>query len=879
MKINNSLLKKAGLFIALLLFNLGFSQNSTLSGIVSDETGAPIPGVNVSLKNTTKGYTTDLDGKYAFTKIDNGSLTLVASYIGFKTLEINVIVSDNTVQNITLVEDANVLDDVIVTGVVNPKSRLESSVSVSSIGTKQIEQSAPRTTGEVFRNIPGVRAESSGGEGNANFNVRGVPVSSGGSRYLQLQEDGLPVMLFGDTSFGNSDNWLRIDSNIGRVESIRGGSASTQTSNGPAGIINMISKTGKTEGGSVSSTVGLDFNTNRLDFEYGTPLANGISYHIGGFVRSGEGPRAAGFNASQGGQFKANITKEFKTGYVRTSFKFLNDRTPMYLPMPMLLKGSDSNPTFANLPGFDITTDGLQTKYSQQSSGPTSSESGNTVRDVRNGNNPISQAIGLEAEFDLGEGWKISEKGRISFNTGNWIAPFSAGVGTTNSFVAGLPGIPAGSTLSYADNGAVYAPANGLIQNIHMFDTTQDNLNNLFNDFKISKKLGENVSLTAGYFTASQTTKISWQWNAFLQEVKGDGEARLVNVNGYSRAGQWAYGTPVWGNCCQRNYNLQHTVNAPYAGIDANITEKLNFSGSIRYDNVNVDGTIADGNTQGPVDVNGNGTIENIETVVPVVQATNRRIVGDNYSYTSYSAGLNYKLNDVSAVFGRYSVGASGRAADRNSYGTDGTAIVQYDKISQLEAGYKRKFSAGYINLTGFSSVTDEAAGTALNLNAGNKYKATGLEFEGSYNRGDFSVVGSVTYTNATIIEDRTSSVVGTNNGKTPRRQADFVYNLSPTYEFGSSKQHLVGLSILGTSKSFAGDDNTLIQPGYAYVNLLAKVGLTKVLSLAASVNNLFDTIGITEVEGLDGAYNEDRLVRARAITGRSTTLSLQYKF
>jgi outer membrane receptor protein involved in Fe transport len=879
MKINNSLLKKAGLFIALLLFNLGFSQNSTLSGIVSDETGTPIPGVNVSLKNTTKGYTTDLDGKYVFTKIDNGSLTLVASYIGFKTLEINVIVSDNTVQNITLVEDANVLDDVIVTGVVNPKSRLESSVSVSSIGTKQIEQSAPRTTGEVFRNIPGVRAESSGGEGNANFNVRGVPVSSGGSRYLQLQEDGLPVMLFGDTSFGNSDNWLRIDSNIGRVESIRGGSASTQTSNGPAGIINMISKTGKTEGGSVSSTVGLDFNTNRLDFEYGTPLANGISYHIGGFVRSGEGPRAAGFNASQGGQFKANITKEFKTGYIRTSFKFLNDRTPMYLPMPMLLKGSDSNPTFANLPGFDITTDGLQTKYSQQSSGPTSSESGNTVRDVRNGNNPISQAIGLEAEFDLGEGWKISEKGRISFNKGNWIAPFSAGVGTTNSFVAGLPGIPAGSTLSYADNGAVYAPANGLIQNIHMFDTTQDNLNNLFNDFKISKKLGENVSLTAGYFTASQTTKISWQWNAFLQEVKGDGEARLVNVNGYSRAGQWAYGTPVWGNCCQRNYNLQHTVNAPYAGIDANITEKLNFSGSIRYDNVNVDGTIADGNTQGPVDVNGNGTIENIETVVPVVQATNRRIVGDNYSYTSYSAGLNYKLNDVSAVFGRYSVGASGRAADRNSYGTDGTAIVQYDKISQLEAGYKRKFSAGYINLTGFSSVTDEAAGTALNLNAGNKYKATGLEFEGSYNRGDFSVVGSVTYTNATIIEDRTSSVVGTNNGKTPRRQADFVYNLSPTYEFGSSKQHLVGLSILGTSKSFAGDDNTLIQPGYAYVNLLAKVGLTKGLSLAASVNNLFDTIGITEVEGLDGAYNEDRLVRARAITGRSTTLSLQYKF
>jgi outer membrane receptor protein involved in Fe transport len=65
---------------------------------------------------------------------------------------------------------------------------------------------------------------------------------------------------------------------------------------------------------------------------------------------------------------------------------------------------------------------------------------------------------------------------------------------------------------------------------------------------------------------------------------------------------------------------------------------------------------------------------------------------------------------------------------------------------------------------------------------------------------------------------------------------------------------------VLGTSKSFATDDNNLIQPGYAYINLLAKVGLTKGLSLAAGVNNIFDTIGITEVEGVDGAFGADRL-------------------
>jgi len=872
--------KTKWIFIAIMLFSVSFIvAQSTISGSVKDASGQPLVGVNVILEDTSKGSQTDFDGNYTISNVENGTYQINASYIGFATLSQTVTVNgDSVISNFVLAEDLEALDEVIITGVVNPKSRLESSVSVSSIGAKLIEQSAPRTTGEIFRNIPGVRSESSGGDGNANFNVRGVPVSSGGSRYLQLQEDGLPIMLFGDTSFGNSDNWLRADANIGRVESIRGGSASTQTSNGPAGIINLISKTGNTEGGSISTSAGLDYNTNRLDFEYGTPLANGISYHIGGFMRTGEGPREAGFNASKGGQFKANITKQFKSGYVRTYFKFLNDKTPMYMPMPMLLQGSDSNPTYANLPGFDITTDGLQTKYLQESAGPTSSDRGRSVRDVRDGNNPISQAIGLEFSFDLGEGWKITEKGRISFNKGGWIAPFTAGFGETNSFVAGLP-VPQPVTLSYADDGSPYTPSNGLIQNIHMFDTTIDDLNNVFNDIKLSKKIGDNIGVTLGYFTASQNTKISWQWNAFLQEVKGGGEARLVNIDGYSRAGQYAYGTPVWENCCQRKYNTQHTVSAPYVGVDASISEKLNFDGSVRFEKVRVDGTIAAGNTQGPVDVDGNGTIEAIETLVPVVQPTNSQFIGDEYDFVSYSGGLNYLINDQSAVFARYSVGASGRASDRNGYGIDGTASTQYDKVSQLEAGYKRKLANGYINLVGFTSNTDEDAGTALNLSVGNEFRATGLEFEGAYNLGDFSISGSVTYTDAEIVEDRVTA--GANNGNKPQRQADFVYNLAPSYVFGNNKQHVFGVTVLGTTESYAFDSNDLVQPGYAYFNVLAKVGLTKGLSVALNVNNLFDTVGITEVNGIDGpAINgTDRYVRARSITGRSSSLTFQYKF
>jgi len=131
-------------------------------------------------------------------------------------------------QNAKVVVDStktNALEEVFVTGVVNPKTKIKSSVSITTLGVKQIEQSAPRSTAEIFRSIPGIRSESTGGEGNANIAVRGVPISSGGSKYLQIQEDGLPVLLFGDIAFATADIFTRFDGNVAKVEAIRGGSA------------------------------------------------------------------------------------------------------------------------------------------------------------------------------------------------------------------------------------------------------------------------------------------------------------------------------------------------------------------------------------------------------------------------------------------------------------------------------------------------------------------------------------------------------------------------------------------------------------------------------------------------------------------------------
>ena len=93
------------------------------------------------------------------------------------------------------------LEEVIVTGVAREGvSKLEASVSVSSLNQEDIAKIAPRSVAEIFRSLPGIRAESSGGNGNANITVRGIPLATGGSKYMQIHEDGLPVLEFGDTS-------------------------------------------------------------------------------------------------------------------------------------------------------------------------------------------------------------------------------------------------------------------------------------------------------------------------------------------------------------------------------------------------------------------------------------------------------------------------------------------------------------------------------------------------------------------------------------------------------------------------------------------------------------------------------------------------------
>lgn len=123
--------------VLMLMLSAGFvqAQDVQVSGTVLDETGMPLPGVSILLKGTTRGTTTDLDGKYSIAA--PGSGVLVFSFIGYNNIEETV--GSRTKIDVTLNPDISNLEEVVVVGYgTQKKSQLTG--AISSVGNKEIQE-------------------------------------------------------------------------------------------------------------------------------------------------------------------------------------------------------------------------------------------------------------------------------------------------------------------------------------------------------------------------------------------------------------------------------------------------------------------------------------------------------------------------------------------------------------------------------------------------------------------------------------------------------------------------------------------------------------------------------------------------------------------
>ena len=167
---NKHLLRKILSFAFFLLVSTyAFAQNA-VTGTVIDNTGMPLIGVSVVEKGTTNGSVTDIDGKY-IVNVEKGK-TLVFSYIGYVTQEVEV--QSNTI-NITLSEDAQLLDEVVVIGY-GSMERKDVTSSITTVKAEDLNVGVYTTPAQLLQGkVPGLTiANTSDPNGSASISLRGA---------------------------------------------------------------------------------------------------------------------------------------------------------------------------------------------------------------------------------------------------------------------------------------------------------------------------------------------------------------------------------------------------------------------------------------------------------------------------------------------------------------------------------------------------------------------------------------------------------------------------------------------------------------------------------------------------------------------------------
>ncbi|WP_067490359.1 TonB-dependent receptor domain-containing protein, partial [Erythrobacter sp. CCH5-A1] len=784
------------------------------------------------------------------------------------------------------------------TGVAKGRDLLDTAISASTLDDHDLAQLSVSSIAGIMQNIPGIRSETSDIDGFSAITIRGLPLAAEGSKFLQLQEDGLPVLEFGDIQFAGIDQFLRADLTLSQVQAIRGGSASTFASNSPGGLINFISSNGETAGGTVQVSSGVGHDLKRIDFAYGSPLGDGWRFHVGGFYRTGEGPRAIGFNGFSGGQIKANVTREFEGGYIRLYGKYLDDRQPNYGTLPVTVGGTNANPEIGFLPRYDIREQGYLSPLTR-SYAEVDANNRPILIDAADGLAAKVAAIGLEAQFEVA-GFTVTNRFRFSDVSGayNDAVPF---VTAPAPFFRQFGG--PGAQLSYAagpNSGQAITDARLLALSVRLH-ADLESLDNATNDLRATRvwELGEGkLTTTAGLYTSSQDVAMFWNFTSTLQDLAGGGRNAPVTIStatgvpvtdGGTLAYGFAVGLPF--NVYHNLYDVNYDIVAPYGSVNFQIG-KLAVGASVRWDKGDVAGQIFTSSFGGgrpafvPLDVNGDGQISVAESRVATLPLTRPVAIDYDYGYLSWSAGVNYRFAESLSAFARYSRG--GRASAETAIGAEALdpitgaprdPALKVSIVKQAEVGVKFRRDGLTAFLTGFWASTDErnfqiaanSSGQAVVVPVNRTYSAKGLEFEGEWRRGPFTLVAGATFTDASIDEDLIDPAF---NGLTPRHIPDFAFFARPSAEWGN---FTLGAVVNGTTESFAQDTNQLVQPGYVIVSPFVQYRPAQGLTLAVNAFNVFDELAIVSLQA--PAIPPSGITNAQVMNGRTVTASLRYSF
>ena len=242
--------------LLLLISSAAWAQEKTVSGkVTSSEDGTALPGVSVLLKGTANGTVTDAEGKYSLLVSGGGSQSLVFSFIGLKSTEVEI--GERSVVDISLGLDVTQLSEVVVVGQGAAKEKKALGYAVSTVGADQLAARPQQDVARILQGkIPGVNISPTGGTSGSgsSINIRGYSSLSGSTQPLFVV-DGVPFNSATNNGSGFStggaavtpSRFLDLDPNNIQSLSVLKGLAATVLygDQGRNGVILVTTKSGK----------------------------------------------------------------------------------------------------------------------------------------------------------------------------------------------------------------------------------------------------------------------------------------------------------------------------------------------------------------------------------------------------------------------------------------------------------------------------------------------------------------------------------------------------------------------------------------------------------------------------------------------------------
>jgi hypothetical protein len=799
----------------------------------------------------------------------------------------------------------NSLQEVVVTGTpeVSGVRLLDASFPVSAASLQQIQLAQPSSAADLLKIVPGLWAESSGGQTGANIEVAGFP-GGGDAPYVTYQIEGSPVYPAPTLSFMDNSSLLRLDDTIARIEVAQGG-PSVVYSNGQMGATtNIILRHGTTAPhGDIALTLG-DEGLYRLDGFYGGPLASGWLASIGGFYRVSNGIRNSQFPADDGGQLTETLFRQMSNGSVLFWARQLHDKNLFITDIPVAV--SQDGRTVSAFPGFDPLTGtfaGNATRAITVEEFPcnvTGCVPGAISADLANGRGSDIHMLGSDLSLAFGP-WTVSN--RLSYTAGemptnalfNNFAPETLGtliagqIASANadpSIMAATGGAPFTSASATQVGSGAAAPLGTYVASLG-FWIVDKNIQAFTDDLRFSRTLFAGNTMTLGGYFASYSSDDTWYLGNDELMTATD-NASLINVALYTAAGTAG---PV-GQVTQNGilsgtfYALVDHFNGRNTAIflsDQWRTGPWLLDVEYRTENEQINGAIEDDSTidldANPLSFYNNGT-----------NVANGAWSPATYDHTlgAWSAGANYEINSRMSVYGRVNEGVHFPAFDDLREGAPDS-----QHIENYQVGYKAQNDSVYASIDAFRRLFygvpyPAILGNGTQVLAISSASSWGMDFQADWfplERLSLGLTGDWQY--AVYSHFSSYALSGgppegvDNDGNILQRQPRLQLRLTPQYTIPRRWGELkVFATVSYVDLRFSDPENLQVLPPYETLDagVIAKVGPH--LELRIQGTNLTNELGLTEgnsrtlTAGISTGFE-----MARPIFGREVQGQLKYYF